>query len=112
MPTATARVETDHPGRYLAQLCQHASHVTGRLADQHHQAPDRPQVRHVSWTDTDGTLELTWGTCTLHAEGTQLTLRADAATDDDLRRLRDLVTTDLERFGRRTHLTVHWRPAS
>jgi hypothetical protein len=112
MPSSEARIDTDQPGRYLAQLCQHASHVGGRLARLHARAAgDRPEVRDVSWTDTDGTLRLSWGTCTLTAAGTVLTVRADAETDDDLHRLRDLITADLERFGRRAHLTVDWQPA-
>jgi hypothetical protein len=111
MPSAEATIATDKAGRYLTQLCQHASQATHRLARLHlGRGQDRPEVRNVASTDTDGTLQLSWGTCTLHAEPGTLTVRADADDADDLQRLQDLVARDLERFGHREHLTVTWHP--
>jgi hypothetical protein len=40
-----------------------------------------------------------------------LTLRAEAADQDSLTRIQDLIAGRLEKFGRREHLTVTWRPA-
>lgn len=42
----------------------------------------------------------------------RLTIRAEAADQEDLRRIQDLLTTRLERFGRREHLTVTWQAAT
>jgi len=36
-------------------------------------------------------------------------LRVEAADEDNLRRLQDLIASRLERFGRRDRLTVTWQ---
>lgn len=113
MPSAESRIETAQAGRYLAQLCQHADKVGGRLGHGHLRVKHggggaRPEVRHVEWTDTDGTLALSWGTCTLHADPDVLTVRVEAATEDDLARVQRTVAADLERFGRRDGVAVTW----
>ena len=38
----------------------------------------------------------------------RLAVRAEAADEEDLRRIQDLLTTRLEKFGQREHLTVTW----
>ena len=38
-----------------------------------------------------------------------LTVRAEAASEESLQRVQDLITRNLERFGRREHLTVNWQ---
>jgi hypothetical protein len=44
-----------------------------------------------------------------HAAGPDaLTPRAGATDEESLRRIQDLITADLERFGTREHLTVEW----
>ena len=35
--------------------------------------------------------------------------RAEAADEESLRRIQDLLTSRLQKFGRREHLTVHWQ---
>jgi hypothetical protein len=60
---------------------------------------------------TTGTLVLNWGQCTLKAAPGTLTLHAEAAGQDSLIRIRDLVAGRLEKFGRREHLTVTWQQA-
>ena len=39
----------------------------------------------------------------------RLTVRAEAADQESLRRIQDLLTARLQKFGRREHLTVDWR---
>lgn len=107
MPIAESRIETPHAGRFLVRLCQHAKKLGGRLKH-FHPGTARPDVLSVEWTDTDGTLTLSWGTCTLHAEGDALTVRVEAAGEDDLKRVQDIIAADLGRFGRREELTVTW----
>lgn len=107
MPVAQSRIDTPQAGRFLVQLCQHAKKFSGRLKHFHPGAA-RPDVLGVEWTDTDGTLTLSWGTCVLHVESDTLTVRVEAADDDNLKRVQDIIAADLERFGRRDHLTVSW----
>jgi Uncharacterized protein conserved in bacteria (DUF2218) len=42
----------------------------------------------------------------------RLTVRAEAADEENLRRIQDLLTTRLRNLGRREHLTVAWRAAT
>jgi hypothetical protein len=115
MLTAEAQVQTGRPDRYLAQFCRHASQTGGRLRHRprsHGDGGTRPEMRHVEWSETNGSLILNWGQCTLQATPGTLTLRAAAADAENLIRIQDLVTERLEKFGRRDHLTVAWRRTS
>jgi hypothetical protein len=47
--------------------------------------------------------------CTLQAGPDTLTVRAEATNEENLQRLQNLITRDLERFGRRDHLKVNWQ---
>jgi hypothetical protein len=112
MPSAEARVETERSSRYLVQLCQHAAAMDGphghRLATHRGDGP-LPHVR-AEWSDARGVIHFDpWGRCTVEATSATLTLRIEAAGDDGLRQIRDVITADLERFGRRDHLAVTWR---
>jgi hypothetical protein len=114
MLSAEAQVQTEKPGRYLAQFCRHASQVGGRLRHRprsHGGGGTGPEMRHVEWSETKGSLVLDWGRCTLQAAPGTLTVRAEAADEENLTRIQDLVTERLEAFGRRDHLTVAWRQA-
>jgi hypothetical protein len=104
MLTAEAHVLTDRPGRYLGQLCRHASHM--RHQSRTHASPE---VRHVEWSDTHGTVVLDSGRWTLEAARNTLTLRAEAANNEDLQRIQDLLTQRIDKIGRRDHLTVTWQ---
>jgi hypothetical protein len=109
MPRAETRIATDHPSRYLVHLCQHATKFNHKLRHLHGRAgQERPEILDVTWTDTTGTLRLNWGTCTLHVEDNTLTVHAEAADEANLKRVQDIITADLERFGRRDHLKVNW----
>src|SRR5260221_1159415 len=110
MPTAEARIQTERPGRYLAQLCRHASQ-TGKHT-RHRPRPldggdQAPEVQHVEWTDTYGVVSMSWGQWTMQASPDTLTVRAQAADEEKLRRIQDLIEGRLGRFGRRDHLTVN-----
>ena len=61
---------------------------------------------------TEATVSLDRGQWTMRALPGRLAVRAEAADEEDLRRIQDLLTTRLERFGRREHLTVTWRTAT
>jgi len=108
MLTAEARVQTANASRYLGQLCSHATKFSHRLRHLHGGGA-RPEILGVDWTDTHGTLDLSWGKCTLDADPATLTVRVDAEDEENLRRVQDIVAADLERFGRRDGVAVSWQ---
>ncbi|MEU7859275.1 DUF2218 domain-containing protein [Nonomuraea sp. NPDC049141] len=114
MPTLTAQIETERASRYLVQFCKHAAamgrggghtprmHLRGMMARRELQVT-------AEWSDTDGTVTFVpWGRCTLTAEAGALTLLIEAADEDGLRQIRDVVSRDFERFSQRDPLTVTW----
>jgi hypothetical protein len=114
MLTAEAQIQTGDPGRYLVRLSRHASQMRRHLGHgprSHDRGDAPPEVRHAEWSDTYGLVRLSWGQWTMQASPGMLTLRAEAADEDNLRRIQDLLTGRLEKFGRREQLKVTWRPA-
>lgn len=69
----------------------------------------RPDVRHVDYSDTHGTVRLNGGQFTARATSDALTLRVEAADEASLLRMRDLLGGRLELMGRRDELVVTWR---
>ena len=118
MPAAEADIRTDHAARYLARLCGHAA----KMGQASHRLPHRPrargrdggppQVRRVERVGTEATVYLDRGQWTMRALPGRLTVRAEAADPEDLRQIQYLLTTRLETFGRREHLTVTWQAAT
>jgi hypothetical protein len=110
MLTAEAHIRAERPSRYLVQLCRHASSINHKILSRHAgRVQARPEIQHVEWTDTDGTLTFSWGRCTMQTGPDTLTVRAEAANEENLQGIQNLVTRNLERFGRRDHLKVTWQ---
>jgi hypothetical protein len=113
MLAAEAHVQTQHPSRYLAQLCRHAQQVHRlRHGPRAHDGGDGQQtlkVQHVEWSETRGMISFGWGQCTMQAAPGTLTLHAEAVAEENLQRVQDIVARDIERFGRRDHLKVSWQ---
>ena len=114
MPAAEAVIETEDPVRYLARLGQHASQMGQRLRRHRPRRHDGgeeepPEVRQAEWSGTDGLVRLNWGQWTMQAVPGALRVRAEAADEADLQRIQDLITSRLQKFGRRERLTVTWR---
>jgi hypothetical protein len=114
MPSAEAHVQTSSAGRYLARLCQHA----GKMGRPQRHRPRAhggtggpPEVLHAECSETEGVIALSWGRCALQADPSGLTLRADAADEESLTRIQDMIAGRLEKFGRRENLSVTWHPA-
>lgn len=115
MVTLEATIETERPSRYIARFCKHAAsmgragahgprvHLAGLLA--------RREVQvHAEWSDTHGTVTFDpWGRCAMTASADALTLRIEAINEESLRRIQDIVTRDLDRFGGGDGLAVDWR---
>ena len=114
MPSAEAHVQTSSAGRYLARLCEHAGNM-GRPQRHrprtHGGSGGPPEVLHTECSETEGAIVLSWGRCALTAGPGSLTLRADAADEENLARIQDMIAGRLEKFGRRENLSVTWHPA-
>jgi len=116
MLAVEAQIQTERPNRYLAQFCKHAASMGGgRHGSRMHlgNALARREVQvHADWSDTHGIVTFTpWGQCTITASADTLTLRAEAADKENLRKIQDIITRDLGRFGQRDGLAVNWQPA-
>jgi hypothetical protein len=114
MPILQAQIQTERASRYLVQFCKHAAAMgsgghSPRMHQQGMMARREVQVA-ADWSDTSGTVTFTpWGRCTLGADAGTLTLRIDAADQDGLTQIRDIITRDLQRFSNRDPLTVIWQ---
>ena len=115
MLTAEADIRTEHAATYLARLCGHAGKMgtagrrLGHRRPSHARGDVAPEVRRVECSGTEGTVSLNWGQWTMRALPGLLAVRAEAADEESLRRIQDLLTARLEKFGRREHLTVDWQ---
>ena len=115
MLTAEADVQTEHAARYLARLCGHAGKMSaggprlGHRPRSHARGGVPPEVRQVECAGAEGIVSLNWGRWTMRASPGLLAVRAEAADEESLGRIQDLLTARLEKFGRREHLTVSWR---
>ena len=112
MPIAEARIPTTRAERYLAQLCDHLGHMRhGPNAARPHRVGRHgtAAVQQVEHGDRYGQIVFDWGTCTLQALDDALIVRADAATDNDLKRAQAMIGHRVETIGRREHLTVIWQ---
>ena len=115
MLTAEADIQTEHAATYLARICGHAGkmgtagHRLGHRRPSHARGGGPPDVRHVECSGTEGTVSLNCGQWTMRALPGLLAVRVEAADEQSLRRIEDLLTTRLQKFGRREHLTVTWR---
>ncbi|WP_351237704.1 DUF2218 domain-containing protein, partial [Streptomyces sp. NPDC002133] len=114
MLIAEAHVRTDRPSRYLAQLCkrpgQMGEHIRHR-SRRHHDGKTPPQIQHVEWSDTHGTIDVGSGRCTLQAGPDSLTLRVEATDQDSLQRIQHLIAGRLQKIGKRDALQVTWQQA-
>jgi hypothetical protein len=112
MLIAEAHVQTEHASRYLVQLCRHAQQVHRvRHWPRTHGGGDGqppPKVQHVEWSETQGIVDFGWGQCAMEANAGTLTLRAEAADEENLQRVQGIIARDIERFGQRDHLMVTW----
>lgn len=92
--TATAEVATEKPVAYMRQLCKHFGHKI-----------------ETSYGETSGYIVFSDGRCDLEAveDESVLRLTVSADADESVDRLRGVVGSHLERFGRRDELSVIWQ---
>jgi hypothetical protein len=97
MPQSTlaseARVATETPQRYLAQLVKHFAHK-------------RPTT--LAEDNASGRIDFDAGPCLLQASPDLLLMRVEAATAEELARLQDVVARHLLRFAFRSPPEIVW----
>jgi hypothetical protein len=115
MPTAEATLQTPHARRYVTQFVKHATAMAGAHRHAMRRHGNNPLATgevtlHLQRTDDRVTATFDpWGSCTLQAEPDRLTLRIDAADEHNLQRIQQIITRDIEGFGRREQLTLKWQ---
>ncbi|WP_142848367.1 DUF2218 domain-containing protein [Telmatospirillum sp. J64-1] len=89
---AYSDVSTDTPSKYISQLCKHFAH---KLT--------------VSHDDSKGRIEFPIGLCLLESRPDVLHMEVEAASEEDLTRLQEVVASHLERFAWRSPPQIHWQ---
>ena len=118
MPAIEAQINTTRPSRYLVQICTHAAsmdrgHRGPRMHFRDALARRDVQVVDADWSDTRGVITFTpWGQCTITADDAGLTVRVEATDQENMIKIRDIITRDLDRMGRRDAFGINWHPAS
>jgi hypothetical protein len=114
MPTAEAAIDTPRAARYLAQFAKHAGAMAGTPGRRMRMHGGNPLVSgevnlHVECAADQVVVTFDpWGRATLGARDDRLTVRAEATDQQNLHRIQEILTRDIERFGRRDHLTLTW----
>jgi uncharacterized protein len=90
--SSVAEIATPQGERYLTQLCKHFQHR-----------------RPVVLEGASGHIAFDIGNCGLRAGGGALTLSLDAADDEQLARLQDVIARHLLRFAFREQVQINWR---
>ncbi|QKV19003.1 DUF2218 domain-containing protein [Oricola thermophila] len=91
MATSTTTITTTRASTYLQQLCKHFAHKVP-----------------VEFTPDRGTITLPFGTCTLRADNTTLTMTT-IAKGDDLARMEQVIGDHFARFSFRENIEVNWQ---
>ncbi len=90
MFAAYSRVETEKESRYLKALCNHFNRkVTAEYDDR-------------------GTVDFGFGHCQMTADATSLTIHIQAENEDQIGRVKFVVTDHLERFSGEDALHAEW----
>lgn len=88
---ATTHFNTEHAERYLGTLCKHFGHKVP-----------------VTHTRNQGAIKLPFGTCTLSASDSGLTLHVTADDRAKLEQTVQVITSHLERFAFREDPDLSW----
>jgi hypothetical protein len=89
--SSQATVATEKPVPYMRQLCKHFGHKVDAAFD-----------------DDSGYIDFEAGRCDLRAGDGELYLTVSAESEEGRERLRNVVGSHLERFGKRDELSVSW----
>lgn len=113
MLSSDCYITTDRASRYLVQLCRHERFMSGM-----HHSPAGvgvhrpPRVHDVQYTDIEGVIRFSVGTCELTAHLDALRLQVTAADLPALERLQAGISARIETVARRDRLAPIWsRPS-
>lgn len=115
MLAVETRIASENPSRYIGRLCKHASSMArrGLHSPRLHlgRRVEQPEGElHAECSSTRGAITFgEWGRCSLEADARTLTVRVEADDEANLRRIQNIVTRDLDRFGGRDRPTIDWR---
>jgi hypothetical protein len=112
MLTAEAVIRTEHADRYLTRLREHSGKMSlhsGHWKRRRQAGHVPPEVQEADWSDRCGTVTLNWGRWTARTGEDAITLRAEAADQENLQRITSMLTTRLQAYGSREHLAVTWQ---
>jgi hypothetical protein len=118
MSAVEAKIGTDRSGRFLKQLRDHATAMSNNDSghrpphSENHPDAGRPELQ-VEAGENRVVLSFgPLGRCIATADRDALNIRIEAGTADDLERIQQIISRDLQRFGQRDGLTVTWRPVT
>ena len=90
-----AKLQTEHAGKYIAQLCKHFAHKVD-----------------ISHTDGHGECRFTCGTATMDADADLLTIRVTAADEEGVKETQHVIESHLLRFAFREEIQpLQWSPS-
>ncbi|WP_052496764.1 MULTISPECIES: DUF2218 domain-containing protein [unclassified Rhizobium] len=96
MMETLAKLQTEHAGKYIAQLCKHFAHKVD-----------------ISHADNHGECRFTCGTATMNADGDMLTIRVTAADEEQVKETQHVIESHLLRFAFREELQpLQWSPSA
>jgi hypothetical protein len=90
---STAKIETDHAGKYLVQLAKHWSH----------RFPD------LTWNETRAEIPFPTGQCVFTSKENVLSIALTVPDEETASRLENVVAEHLKRFAFRDSLEIVWR---
>lgn len=91
MLEAHTQVSTPAASRHLSLLCQHFQ-----------------QKVPANWSEQQGEVDFGIGKCWLQAEPQALLIRCQAADQEALAQVQEVVKSHLEKFARNEGLQLHW----
>ncbi|OCX15562.1 cytochrome B [Stutzerimonas xanthomarina] len=92
MLVSTARITTENPQRLITRLCKHWGHKFP-----------------ASYDDHQGEIELSLGHCLLEAHENGLQVRLQAAVEEQIQRLQQVVADHLERMAAGETFVFNWQ---
>ncbi|KDM91888.1 DUF2218 domain-containing protein [Photobacterium galatheae] len=87
----TTQIQTPDGSKYLRHLCKHFNHKV-----------------QAEWDDQQGRVFFDMGTCAFHATESMLTIECQAASDEALEVVKDIVKSHFDRFARREAVELTW----
>ncbi|WP_319529988.1 DUF2218 domain-containing protein [uncultured Cohaesibacter sp.] len=89
--SSVSTISSDRASGYLQQLCKHFGHKI-----------------ETRFTPEEGEIIFPFGRCDLTAVDRDLTMKAQAESEEDLKKLENVIASHLERFAFKEELKISW----